>query len=256
MAADIDLYQDRGWWARPSQPPSVIQNRRDVIYEVDESSASRRGGKTVITKDVYILYMDYSQTVISVQFESTEPENVAKLEQKHEPPPRIPRQDQLEEAHQQLGVRVAEFAKTKEGAIVGDGTSQALPLELISMVTGALPAVGNRSFGALVYANLANATVQQHDEIRSGDIITFRNTKFGGHRGPMKSKYSHDIGKPDHVGVVVDWDGTKKKVRAWEQGRESKKVKIESFKFGDLKSGEIRVWRLMSRAWVGWDGNN
>jgi myosin tail region-interacting protein MTI1 len=31
------------------------------------------------------------------------------------------------------------------------------------------------------------------------------------------------------VAVVAVWDGTKKKVRAWEQGRESKKVKLESF---------------------------
>ena len=255
MATDIDLNQDFGWWTRPKQAPSSVQNRKDIIYEVDESSTSRRGGKTSISKDVYILYMDYSQTIISVQFEASDPDSPSKLEQKHEPPPRIPRQDQLEAAHQQFGSRVADLAKTNEGSIVGDGSAQALPAEFISQIAGVLPPVGNRSYGALVYANLANATVQQHDEIRSGDIITFRNTKFGGHRGPVKTKYSNEVGKPDHVGIVVDWDGTKKKVRAWEQGRENKKVKIESFKFGDLKSGEIRVWRPMSRAWVGWEDN-
>ena len=69
----------------------------------------------------------------------------------------------------------------------------------------------------------------------------------------MHQKYSVEVGKPDHVGVVVDWDGTKKKVRAWEQGRESKKVKMESFKLGELRSGEVRVWRVMARSWVGWD---
>lgn len=68
----------------------------------------------------------------------------------------------------------------------------------------------------------------------------------------MHSKYSVEVGKTDHVGVVIEWDGTKKKVRAWEQGRESKKVKLESFKFGDLRSGEVKVWRVMARNWVGW----
>ena len=72
----------------------------------------------------------------------------------------------------------------------------------------------------------------------------------------MHQKYNVEVGKPDHVGVVFDWDGTKKKVRAWEQGRESqsRKVKLESFKVGDLRSGEVRVWRVMGRGWVGWEG--
>ena len=69
-------------------------------------------------------------------------------------------------------------------------------------------------------------------------------------------KYSIEVGKPgaDHVGVVEDWDGTKKKIRAWEQGRESRKVRLESFKLGDMRSGECKVWRVMGRGWVGWEG--
>jgi hypothetical protein len=33
------------------------------------------------------------------------------------------------------------------------------------------------------------------------------------HRGTMHQKYTAEVGKPDHVGIVVDWDGTKKKIR-------------------------------------------
>ena len=132
----------------------------------------------------------------------------------------------------------------------------ALVRDLMSALPDALLPVGVRAYGALVYANLANASVRQFDEIRPGDIVTFRNTKFQGHRGAMHTKYSIEVGKPDHVGVVIDWDGTKKKVRAWEQGRESKKVKAESFKFGDMKSGEVKVWRVMARSWVSWEGQN
>ena len=252
MASDVDLNPSSAWWAQADLPPPALQDRRDIIYEIDENSNTRRGGKKTISKEVYVLFMDYSQTQISVQFEATDPATATKLEQKHEPPPRSLRQDELEESHGRYGARIAEGAKSKEGGTIGDGTSRALPFDLISSIPDALRPVGVRAYGALVYANLANATVQQHDEIRPGDVVTFRNAKFGGHRGPMKSKYSIEVGKPEHVGVVVDWDGTKKKVRAWEQGRESKKVKIESFKFGDMKSGEVKVWRVMSRAWVGW----
>ncbi|KAL8972276.1 MAG: hypothetical protein Q9183_000633, partial [Haloplaca sp. 2 TL-2023] len=139
-----------------------------------------------------------------------------------------------------FGTRIAEGALSKKETVVGDGTPNALILDLMSSLPSALRPVGTRAYGALVYTNLANASVQQFDEIRAGDIITFRNAKFQGHRGAMHAKYSAEIGKPDHVGVVVDWDGTKKKIRAWEQGRENRKVRAEGFKLGDLRSGEVK----------------
>ncbi|MCJ1468675.1 hypothetical protein MMC07_007304 [Pseudocyphellaria aurata] len=255
IAAPIDLGPDSQWWAQPNLPPPVLQNRRDLIYEIEDTSTTRRGGKQAMTKTVYVLYMDYSQTIIVAHFETKNP-SAASLEQRHEPPPARLRQDQLENSHTRFGSRIGEGANSKKETIVGDGSPQALVADLLSAFSDALPPVGVRAYGALVYANLQNATVQQFDEIRSGDIITFRNARFQGHRGPMKSKYAVEVGKPDHVGIVVDWDGTKKKVRVWEQGRESKKVRIESFKLSDMRSGEVKVWRVMARDWVGWEGQN
>ncbi|KAL8719235.1 MAG: hypothetical protein Q9225_003743 [Loekoesia sp. 1 TL-2023] len=252
IASEIDLAHGSQWWTQPNMPPPVLQKRRDVIYEVEDSTTNRRGGRQAVTRSVYVLYMDYSQTIIAAHFETRDPSE-ASLEQHHEPPPPRLRQDQLEDAHTRFGARIADGANSKKETIVGDGSPHALVLDLMSSLPDALRPVGVRAYGALVYTNLANASVQQFDEIRSGDIVTFRNTKFQGHRGPVHSKYSVDIGKPDHVGIVVDWDGTKKKVRAWEQGRESKKVKMESFKLGDMRSGEVKVWRVMPRQWVGWE---
>ena len=252
IAGDVDLGYDSQWWTRPDTPPPVFQNRRDLIFETEETSTTRRGGKQAISKIVYVLFMDYSQTVVTAQFEARDPVH-ASLEQRHEPPPQSLRQDQLENAHTRFGSRIAEAAIAKKETVVGDSSPHALVLDLLSALPEALPPVGVRAYGANVYANLANASVRQFDEIRPGDIVTFRNAKFQGHRGPMHSKYGIEVGKPDHVGVVIDWDGTKKKVRAWEQGREGKKIRAESFKFGDLRSGEVKVWRVMARNWVGWN---
>ena len=251
IAGDVDLGHNSQWWTRPETPPPVFQNRRDLIFETEETSTTRRGGKQAVTKMVYVLFMDYSQTIVTAQFEAKDPIN-ASLEQRHEAPPQSLRQDQLENAHTRFGSRIAEAANAKKETVIGDGSPHALVLDLLSTLPEALLPVGVRAYGANVYANLANASVRQVDEIRAGDIVTFRNARFQGHRGPMHSKYSVEVGKPDHVGVVIDWDGTKKKVRAWEQGRESKKVRPESFKFGDLRSGEVKVWRVMARSWVGW----
>lgn len=254
IATDVDMGEQTQWWTQPDLPPPVFQNRNDVLFEMEESSTPRRGGRTTIAKDCYILFIDYSQTVITARFDSREPTDVS-FEQRHEPPPARLRQDQLEDFWQRYGYRINEAVASKKDSVVGDGSPRALVLDLIRPLQGALLPVGTRAYGALVYANLANASVQQFDEIRPGDIITLRNAKMAGKHGTMHQKYAMDVGMQgrEHVAVVVDWDGTKKKVRAWEQGREKAKVRLESFRLGDLKSGEVRVWRVVGRQWVGWE---
>jgi myosin tail region-interacting protein MTI1 len=264
IASDIDVGQSSYsyWWAQENIPPPSLQNRQDILYEIESTSSTKRGGKATVSKDVYVLYMDYSQSTITAIFDAGDAHNVA-FEQRHERPPPAPRQDQLESASLRFGARIAEAAHARQNNSVGDGSPHALVLDLIKPLTaaGALAPIGTRAYGALVYANLANASTQQSDEIRSGDIVTFRNAKFAGHKGTIHAKYATEAGRPgqDHVGIVLDWDGTKKKIRVWEQGRDEakggKKGKVheESYKVGDLKSGEVRVYRVMGRSWVGWN---
>jgi len=240
------------WWALPNTPPPALQNRKDVLFEIEETSSPNRDGKTMVSKDVYALYMDYSQTVITVTYDPRNPSD-ATFQQRQEAPPLQPRQDQLENAHQELGTLISNAVNEVQNTTVGDGTPFGLVRHVLSPLSKALHPVGKRAYGVPVYSNLANASVQQNDEIRPGDIVSFRNARFQGHRGTMHQKYSTEIGKPDHVAIVVDWDGTKKKIRAWEQGRESRKVKMESFRLNDMRSGECKVWRVMPRSWVGWE---
>ena len=254
VANDIDLATQSGWWLQPNNLPPQLQGRKDIYTEFDESSSanSRRAGKTTVTRDVYVLFQDYSQTVITVQFDPQDASDVH-IEQRHEAPPRALRQDQLEQSYERFGRAIGEAVVGKKDTVVGDGSPHGLVQELLRPFKDALLPVGTRAYGALVYSNLANASTTQNDEIRAGDIISIRNAKFQGKHGAMHAKYSMEVGKPDHVAVVAEWDGTKKKVRAWEQGRESKKVKLESFKLDDLRSGEVKIWRVMPRSWIGWE---
>ncbi|KAI1503830.1 hypothetical protein F5X99DRAFT_373529 [Biscogniauxia marginata] len=255
MANDIDLASHTQWWRSPSTLPPVFQGRKDIHFEFDESTSTTADGRILVTKAVFILFQDYSQTVITVIFDLQDSSNT-QLEQRHEIPPRTLRQDQLEEAYERFGRQIATAIASKKDTVIGDGTPHALVFELLRPLNGALVPVGTRAYGALVYSNLANAQIQLNDEIRPGDIISIRNAKFQGKHGPMHAKYSIEVGKPDHVAIVSEWDGTKKKVRAWEQGRESKKVKQESFKLDDLRSGEVKIWRVMPRSWVGWNSKD
>ena len=258
MANDIDLKAGGAWWTAQQALPPAFQSRNgvDLISECEESSKSKRGGRKEVNKDIYVLFMDYSQTIITARYDSQDPEDVH-LEQRHEVPPAKLRQDQLEAAWQQFGRNIAAAANalgnTKKDSIAGDGSPGSLPYALIKAQPAALLPVGTRSYGALVYANLANASTMQFDEIRPGDIVTVRNARFEGHHGAMKSKYKADYGA-SHVAIVDEWDGTKRAVRAWEQGRDKKGgVRSEKFRLGDLRSGEVRIWRVVARNWVGWD---
>lgn len=253
IAKDIELEESSQWWRVTRQLPPALQNKaKDLYFEVDESTRSEATGEVFIDRNYYIVFHDYSQTVITVSFNREDPSQ-ASITQRHEPPPHQLRQDQLEEAHTQYGIKIYEGANSRLSTVVKDGEPLSLIQELFSIVPDVLPPAGSRAFGALVYANLANASVQQFDEIRPGDIITFRHARFQGHRGGLHQKYTAEVGKPEHFAVAVDWDGTKKKLRAFEQGREKGKVKIESFRMGDLKSGEVKIWRVMGRKWIGWD---
>lgn len=251
IADDLDLAVQSGWWKQANQVPPALQGRKDIFFESEESTSTNGGQKTTVTRDVFVLYQDYSQTFLTIRYDPYDPSDV-ELEQRHEPPPRPLRQDQMEEFYERFGRHISNTVTSKKDSIVGDGTPQGLIFELIRPFKDALPPVGTRAYGALVYSNMANASTQQNDVIRPGDILTIRNARFQGKHGPMHAKYSVEVGKPDHVAVVSEWDGTKKKVRAWEQGRESKKVKVESFKLDDLRSGEVKIWRVMPRSWVGW----
>ncbi|RFN43839.1 hypothetical protein FIE12Z_11932 [Fusarium flagelliforme] len=255
IANDMDLAIQSGWWKQSNQVPPALQGRKDIYFEAEESTSTNGGQQTTITREISILYQDYSQTFLTVRYDPYDPSDV-QLEQRHEPPPRALRQDQMEEYYERFGRQISTAVASKKDSVVADGTPQGLVLELLKPYKDVLPPVGTRAYGALVYSNMANASTQQNDMIRAGDIITIRNAKFQGKHGPMHAKYSAEVGKPDHVAVVAEWDGTKKKVRAWEQGRESKKVKVESFKLDDLRSGEVKIWRVMPRSWVGWNSQS
>src|SRR5208282_4695351 len=84
-----NIQDGQQWWLDPGSPPFAFRNRKDLTYEVEDSTSMRRGGHTSVTREVYILFSDYSQTIITVQYDRDEPSR-ATLSQRHLPPPPPP----------------------------------------------------------------------------------------------------------------------------------------------------------------------
>ena len=86
--------------------------------------------------------------------------------------------------------------------------------------------------------------------------MTFKNAKFQGHKGNLHQKYTSEAGTTGniHLGIVSEWDGSKRKVKVLEQNEtKAGKVRLESYRLSDLKSGEVKAFRVVSRSFVGWD---
>jgi myosin tail region-interacting protein MTI1 len=245
-----NIQDSRQWWLDPVSPPFAFRNRKDLTYEVEDSISTRRGGHTSVTREVYILFSDYSQTVITAQYDRDEPSR-ATMSQRHLPPPTPPSKADLESRHEQIGHQVVALAQARLGASVGDGSSLAFIQEIFSKLENCLPSAGARSHGALVYSNFGNSSTRQFDEIRPGDVVAFRNATFQAHGG-LRGKVITEVGKPDHVAVIHEWNGSKKKLKVLEQRQETRRVAQNSYKIGDLKSGEVHIFRPMPRSWVDW----
>lgn len=253
-AVEFDLQPETQWWLKPNGVPASVTARKDVLYETDDSELYKRGGRVYSVRDVYVLFTDYSQTIITVEF-SKVPGGYVSFQQRIEPAPAQLRQDQLEAVYATFGRKIGDNLQQFVGASLATGNF--VPT-LLSKTKGHLDPVGGRSYGALVYHNLANASVRQHDEIRRGDVAVFRGSKFQGHKGSLHTKYQAEAGRQDnvHVGIVYEWDGAKRKIRVYEQpenGAAGGKVKAESYRLNDLKSGEVKVFRVVGRDYVGWD---
>ena len=245
-----NIQDGRQWWLDPVSPPFAFRNRKDLTYEVEDSASTRRGGHTSVTREVYVIFSDYSQTIITAQYDRDEPSR-ATISQRHLPPPTPPSKADLESRHEQIGHQVVALAQARLGASVGDGSSLAFIQEIFSKLENCLPSAGARSHGALIYSNFGNSSTQQFDEIRPGDVVAFRNATFQAHGG-LRGKVITEVGKPDHVAVIHEWNGSKKKLKVLEQRQETRRVAHNSYKIGDLKSGEVHIFRPMPRSWVDW----
>lgn len=256
LPTTIDLSQETGsWWLSPEGVPRALLARRDVRYEVEEQVLHKRGGRSVTVRDIYVLFSDYSQEVITVEFaagvEQQPAQKAAVFTNKITAPP-APHSEQLEAAYEHYGQRVLDVA-LRAGAGVTAGTG--FVESVVQQVSGALGSVGGTVFGFAVYLNRNNATVRQFDEVRAGDIVTLRYAKFSGHKGGLHQKYSVEAGRSGETasGIITEYDATKRKVRVLmaEEGG-SGKLKTESFRINDLKNGEVKVFRVVGRDHVGW----
>lgn len=247
---DLKLDIADGWWLRNNELPPSLQSRanKDLIFEVDENVVKRRGGKQLVLKDYYILNQDNSQIVLHVVFDPADPQSTVNITETTEAAP-SPNKVELDEYSNTLGNKVFQVASK----LVNQSLKEPLVLHILSQIPGVLKPVGLRSYGAVIYSNSNNTDVHQVDDFKPGDIIAINKAKFQGHN-KLHQKVIYDVGNSGapFAAVVTEFDESKRKFRVIETDA-SGKVKHSSYKPSDMKSGKIKVFRVVGREFVNWN---
>jgi hypothetical protein len=237
------------WWLRQNELPAFLQCRvgKDLIYEMDEHKVTKRGGRQLILRDYYILHQDNSQTIINVSFQAHDPQGTLNVSQSEQPTPALHKLA-LDSYSQTFGVKVFQIA-TK---LINSTLKEPLVPHILSQLPGVLQPVGLRSYGATIYTNSNNSEVHQSEDFKPGDILAINKAKFQGHN-KLRQKIVYEVGNggSPFAAVITEFDEEKRKFRVIELDANGK-CKHASYKPSDMKSGKMKVFRVVGRDFVSW----
>ncbi|KAF9465326.1 hypothetical protein BDZ94DRAFT_1254292 [Collybia nuda] len=148
-----------------------------------------------------------------------------------------------------VGVQICEvatllFEKSKK-SLVGDGTYGGFVHAVLNEVPNAAPASSD-SYGYLIYSQTGGAVQKRASEIMPGDIVELLDAKLKGHKGIHAYNQSVGAGEP-LVGVISEFEPKKSKIRVFQANQHvgQQTVEAASYRLDDLKSGTIKVFRVL-----------
>jgi hypothetical protein len=243
------------WWLRNELPGSLSAKvNKELIFEVDENKVPRRDGTSLVVKSYYILHQDNSQTIYHLTYVvPSVDETLTSFQVLTKPAPEF-NQNFLDAHAKDFGSQVLQIANR----LLNHNQTLSTPLipyifQQLSKEHPVLPNVGLRSYGATIYSNANNVEVQQLTIFKPGDIVAINKAKFQGHN-KLRQKLIYDVGVDKSgplAAVLTEFDFEKKKFRVIEVDSKGK-IRQNSYKPSDLKSGKIKVFRVVGRGYIGW----
>ncbi|KAL4073317.1 hypothetical protein V8B97DRAFT_1953941 [Scleroderma yunnanense] len=163
--------------------------------------------------------------------------------------------DDLMTAWGKVGAQVAQaasdlFEKSKR-TLVGDGSYAGFVRAALAQVPGALRSSDPEEWGYMVYAQTGTKVQRRVVDIMPGDVISFRDAKLKGHKG--LHGYHQTVGTGESgpvVAIVNECEAKKMKVRVWQANQHVGRQTVEnvSYKLEDLKSGQVKIFRILEKA--------
>ncbi|SCU82611.1 LAME_0C02058g1_1 [Lachancea meyersii CBS 8951] len=244
----INFDQADRWWLEKVIPAGLVSgNRLKYIWEIDDNIFNKRSGEQWTMRDFYILFEDYSQLHATVVFNVSNPHQTVKFWQQFLPSPSSNRK--LDEFASRIGYRIFETANQSINR-----PSQDFVYHLItSMKDSVVPPIASRTYGVPLLTFSPDGALDEEalKSVRPGDILVVRRGKFQSH-GKLLQKTTHEIGMDaiPFAGVITEYDFSKNKFRVIEE--QNGKTRQASYRIHDMKSGKLKVFRVVDRSYVGW----
>ncbi|PIL22717.1 hypothetical protein GSI_15410 [Ganoderma sinense ZZ0214-1] len=159
--------------------------------------------------------------------------------------------EELQAQWGRVGVQVHEMAATlfdkSKKNVIGDGTYRGFVETVIRTVPNAAqPTASLDSYGYLVYNQIGGAVQRRASDIMPGDVVVVSEAKFKGHKGLQSYSQTVGVGEP-LVGVIGDFELKKSKVKVFQANQHVGHQSVESvsYRLEDLKSGEVKIYRVL-----------
>ncbi|OWB85591.1 hypothetical protein B5S33_g4260 [[Candida] boidinii] len=232
------------WWVARKLPGD--SKFKHVLYETFSVNMEKRCSRSVLFLDYYILNEDYSQIIWELSCDANHPENILSYSETLLPTPSAS-QEYLKKASSTYGPKIIELAKL--------ALRTSLKQEFISWIVDQLPPTVLRnvgkSYGIVIHRNIDNKDFRNYDKIRPGDIFSAIHAKFESLSALHKKSFELGSSRQPHMAVISEFDKVKNKFRVLEQDSRGV-VQESSYKFSDMKSGCIEVFRVVGKNYVGW----
>lgn len=247
-----NINANTSWWLK-DELPDVLAERIgvDLSYEVDTHVISKRGNRTINYKDYYILFYDLSQLVFELEYESEDPRSTVKCVNHSIKQSPIIRKDLLDKYHREFGTKVLTIASSMAGSKLNEPLTSVVFSTIKGKIPQALQPIGNKSFGVTIYRNVNNSNIARIDDVKPGDIFCVRHGKFAV-KGLALGNNKVSLGEDEtYSAIVLEHDAKKDKFKVLELDS-SGHVRKETYKLSEMKSGRVRVFRVVSRSYIGW----
>jgi len=233
----------------PSIPPNPITLPKEIdtikskMTKWSRSSTSS-GSTTFYDLRIGVIWTkNLSRSLFKITWEN-ENSNI-NVQRRDTLPPLLLKVDQLISAHKAYGQRIVDWCTSQVGRQVNRGECWDLANQALLSIPGVMTA-HEYIFGHIIYERIYAGEVTRYEQVRPGDIVQYASAKFQWSGGSSATG-------PDHTAVVEKVEG-KGTLHVLEQNVNGiKRVVRGETELANMVSGEIRIYRAVSKEWCGGD---
>lgn len=243
----IDFDPSDLWWLHKTAPNNLFSSKSNYLMEVDDHLIKKRLSQTVMVRDFYFLFEDYSQLHLSLTFDIDNPQASVQPTQRFVALKSNPKL--LGAFSEKFGIYIVD----KATALIQSHTTNLVDSILSQLAKDIVMPIESRTYGVPLLSYKAGQALDTEAlrNIRAGDILVVRKGKFETHKklGP-KEVVKIGMDALPHSAVVTEYDYSKNKLRVIEQ--KDGKVVQTGYRLDHMKAGKLKVFRVIGRSYVGW----